>query len=207
MSAVDGDERLRELARMMAGTPDSEIAVEHARELLEQARARPRDAERRRCPRDGRVACRGAGCPTRGTMVGDALSLRRPRREPDLPGVHGTVRVDARTKDLTKRLRPGDIAVIDHQDIDKVSAEALLACRPAAVVNAAPSISGRYPNLGPEILVDGRHPADRQRRARTSCSSCARGSRSGSTATAIYVGDDVVATGTALRRRGGRRRR
>jgi uncharacterized membrane-anchored protein len=61
--------------------------------------------------------------------------------------------VDRRTKTLTKRLRPGDIAVIDHQDLDRVSAEALVACRPAAVVNASPSISGRYPNLGPEILV------------------------------------------------------
>jgi uncharacterized membrane-anchored protein len=80
---------------------------------------------------------------------------RRSSREPEVSGVRGTVRVDARTKNLTKRLRPGDIAVIDHQDIDKVSAEALLACRPSAVVNAAPSISGRYPNLGPEILVDG----------------------------------------------------
>ncbi len=68
------------------------------------------------------------------------------------------VRVDARTKNLTKRLRPGEIAVIDHQDIDKVSAEALLACKPAAVVNAALSISGRYPNLGPEILVDAGIP-------------------------------------------------
>src|SRR6478752_1733272 len=80
---------------------------------------------------------------------------RRSSREPEVSGVRGTVRVDARTKNLTKRLRPGDIAVIDHQDIDKVSAEALLACRPSAVVNAAASISGRYPNLGPEILVDG----------------------------------------------------
>ncbi len=61
--------------------------------------------------------------------------------------------MDPRTKDLTKRLRPGDIAVIDHEDIDRVSAEALVACRPTAVVNAAASISGRYPNLGPEILV------------------------------------------------------
>jgi uncharacterized membrane-anchored protein len=68
------------------------------------------------------------------------------------------VRVDARTKNLTKRLRPGEIAVIDHEDIDKVSAEALLACRPAAVVNAAASISGRYPNLGPEILVEAGVP-------------------------------------------------
>jgi uncharacterized membrane-anchored protein len=65
----------------------------------------------------------------------------------------GPARVDRRTKDLTKRLRPGDVAVIDHVDIDRVSAEALVACRPAAVVNAAASISGRYPNLGPEILL------------------------------------------------------
>jgi uncharacterized membrane-anchored protein len=79
-------------------------------------------------------------------------SLRRNRQQP-LPGVTGTVRLDRRTKNLTKRLRPGDIAVVDHLDIDRVSAEALVACRVAAVINVAPSISGRYPNLGPEILV------------------------------------------------------
>jgi uncharacterized membrane-anchored protein len=78
------------------------------------------------------------------------LSRRRPEPE---PGVAGTVRVDRRTKNLTKRLQPGDIAVIDHMDIDRVSAEALVACRPAAVVNAAPSTSGRYPNMGPEIIL------------------------------------------------------
>lgn len=66
--------------------------------------------------------------------------------------------MDPRTKNLTKRLRPGDIAVIDHQDIDRVSAEALTACRPAAVLNAARSTSGRYPNLGPGILVEAGIP-------------------------------------------------
>ncbi|MGY1701725.1 putative cytokinetic ring protein SteA [Geodermatophilus sp. SYSU D00766] len=65
----------------------------------------------------------------------------------------GTVRLDRRTKNLTKRLRPGDIAVIDHVDIDRVSADSLVAAKVGAVVNAAPSISGRYPNLGPEILT------------------------------------------------------
>jgi uncharacterized membrane-anchored protein len=83
---------------------------------------------------------------------------RRTPREPDLPGVWGTVRIDVRTKDLTKRLKSGDIAVIDHQDIDKVSAEALLACKPAAVINAGLSITGRYPNMGPEILMDAGVP-------------------------------------------------
>lgn len=70
----------------------------------------------------------------------------------------GPARVDHRTKNLTKRLRPGDIAVIDHQDIDKVAADALVATRPAAVINAARSVSGRYPNLGPEIIVSAGIP-------------------------------------------------
>jgi uncharacterized membrane-anchored protein len=67
--------------------------------------------------------------------------------------VVGTARLDRRTKRLTKRLRPGDIAVIDHVDIDRVGAEALVAARGGPDVNVAPSISGRYPNLGPEVLL------------------------------------------------------
>ena len=88
-----------------------------------------------------------------------ALSIRRrPRAHDSGPGVVGSARVDRRTKTLTKRLQPGDIAVIDHADLDKVSADALVAVRPAAVVNASASISGRYPNLGPQILVDAGIP-------------------------------------------------
>ena len=85
----------------------------------------------------------------------DPMSIRLPSRRSrgPAPGLTGPARVDRRTKNLTKRLRPGDIAVIDHEDLDRVSAEALVACRPAAVVNASTSISGKYPNLGPEILV------------------------------------------------------
>jgi uncharacterized membrane-anchored protein len=85
-------------------------------------------------------------------------SLRRGRAPEVAPGVTGTVRLDRRTKNLTKRLRPGDVAVIDHVDIDRVSADSLVACKVAAVVNAAPSTSGRYPNLGPEILVNAGIP-------------------------------------------------
>lgn len=82
------------------------------------------------------------------------MRLRLRRHEADsTPGLHGSARVDPRTKNLTKRLRPGEIAVIDHLDIDRVSAEALAACKPAAVLNAARSTSGRYPNLGPDILL------------------------------------------------------
>ncbi len=70
----------------------------------------------------------------------------------------GVARVDARTKNLTKRLRAGEVAVIDHADIDRVSAEALVACSPAVVLNAAKSTTGRYPNLGPQILLDAGIP-------------------------------------------------
>ncbi|HWD82290.1 MAG TPA: putative cytokinetic ring protein SteA [Kribbella sp.] len=84
-------------------------------------------------------------------------SLRRARTT-ELPGITGVVRLDRRTKNLTKRLRPGEIAVIDHVDLDRVSAEALVDCKVAAVVNVADSISGRYPNLGPEILVEAGIP-------------------------------------------------
>jgi uncharacterized membrane-anchored protein len=86
-------------------------------------------------------------------MEGMKLASLRRTRPPELPGVRGTARLDRRTKNLTKRLRHGDIAVIDHIDIDRVSAEALVESRVAAVVNVAPSISGRYPNLGPEIIA------------------------------------------------------
>ncbi|MCP2355183.1 putative membrane-anchored protein [Nonomuraea thailandensis] len=67
-------------------------------------------------------------------------------------------RIDRRTKRLTKRLQPGEIAIIDHVDVDRVSAEALVACGAAAVVNVASGISGRYPNLGPQILLDNGVP-------------------------------------------------
>ena len=85
-------------------------------------------------------------------------SLRKRTPVPEAGVLAGPARVDPRTKGLTKRLRPGDVAVIDHLDLDRVSAEALVACRPAAVLNAARSTSGRYPNLGPEILLEAGIP-------------------------------------------------
>ena len=79
-------------------------------------------------------------------------TLRRNRNAE--PGrVLGTARLDRRTKRLVGRLRPGDIAVIDHVDLDRVAADSLVAVGVAAVLNAKPSVSGRYPNLGPEVLI------------------------------------------------------
>ena len=67
--------------------------------------------------------------------------------------ISGPVRLDHRTKNLTKRLQPGEVAIIHHTDLDRVSAEALVEAGVSAVVNAVPSVSGRYPNLGPGILL------------------------------------------------------
>ncbi|HEY1822923.1 MAG TPA: putative cytokinetic ring protein SteA [Trebonia sp.] len=75
-----------------------------------------------------------------------------------LPGIVGVARVDLKTKVLVRRLEPGEIAVIDHPDLDRVSADELIACRVAAVVNASKSITGRYPNLGPKLLLDAGIP-------------------------------------------------
>ncbi len=79
------------------------------------------------------------------------------RRAPALPApsatIQGSARLGKRTKDLVKRVGPGDIAVIDHRDLDRIAAEDLVASGVQAVVNVAASSSGRYPNIGPLILA------------------------------------------------------
>jgi uncharacterized membrane-anchored protein len=67
----------------------------------------------------------------------------------------GPARLDRRTKRLTRRLSSEDIAIIDHTDIDRVSAEELLESGVRVVVNVADSQTGRFPNPGPLLLVRG----------------------------------------------------
>jgi len=67
----------------------------------------------------------------------------------------GRARLGRRTKNLVGRLGPGDVAIIDHQDIDRVSAEELLESGVRVVVNVARSQTGRFPNPGPLLLVRG----------------------------------------------------
>ncbi|HJC70327.1 putative cytokinetic ring protein SteA [Brachybacterium sp. EE-P12] len=108
----------------------------------------------------------------------------------------GVARLGKRTKDLTKRLRPGEIAIIDHEDIDRVAAEALVEREPAAVLNVAASTSGRYPNAGPRILVDaGIMLVD------SLGDEVFEGIRDGETITVqegrVRIGEDLIAAGTA----------
>ena len=120
-------------------------------------------------------------------------SLRKRTALPEAGAVAGPARVDPRTKALTKRLRPGDVAVIDHLDLDRVSAEALVACQPAAVLNSARSTSGRYPNLGPEILVEAGIPLIDDLGA--DVMAITEGHRLRVVDGAVYEGDTLVAEG------------
>ncbi len=72
--------------------------------------------------------------------------------------IRGTIKLDKRTKNLAKRLKPGDIALVDHEDIDSTAACMLVEAGVRAVVNAAKSCSGRYPNLGPQVLLEAGIP-------------------------------------------------
>ncbi|EFV12313.2 hypothetical protein HMPREF9336_02820 [Segniliparus rugosus ATCC BAA-974] len=75
------------------------------------------------------------------------------RKSEPLPGVLATARVGRDTAKLLRKVKEGDVVVIDEPDLDQVTADAFVEKGVAAVVNAAPSISGRYPNMGPEVLV------------------------------------------------------
>lgn len=75
------------------------------------------------------------------------------RNTETLPGVTGMARVDRNTRRLLKRVGAGDVVVLDEMDIDRLTADRLAQAGVAAVINASPSISGRYPNLGPEVLA------------------------------------------------------
>jgi len=83
--------------------------------------------------------------------VTPTTATQRPRA--DVREVAGIARLGKRTKHLVKRLRPGDIAIIDHRDLDRVSGEDLVACGVAGVVNCSPSSAGGYPNMGPLLVV------------------------------------------------------
>jgi len=70
----------------------------------------------------------------------------------------GIIKIDKKTKNLVKRLKAHDIAVIKHKDLDEIAAFALIKTKPKAVINCDQSISGKYPNLGPLRLLEANIP-------------------------------------------------
>ncbi|MEZ5092535.1 putative cytokinetic ring protein SteA [Nocardioides sp.] len=82
----------------------------------------------------------------------------RTRPDTGAPGLVGVVRADRRTSPLLARVRPGDLALIDHADLDRATAVALVDAGVAAVLNASPMLSGRFPSLGPQVLIEAGIP-------------------------------------------------
>jgi uncharacterized membrane-anchored protein len=123
------------------------------------------------------------------------IATMRRGRSDALPGVAGVARLDRRTKRLIGRLNAGDIAIIDHVDLDRVAADSLVAAKVSAVINAQPSISGRYPNLGPDLLVaSGITLLDNVGEA--IFGAVKEGSRVRIDGDVVYVGEHAIATGT-----------
>src|SRR5690242_2882328 len=128
-------------------------------------------------------------------MAGMRIATMR-RRSDGLPGISGVARLDRRTTRLAGRLNPGDIAVIDHVDLDRIAAQALIAARPAAIINAQPSISGRYPNLGPEVIVAAGIPL-LDNVGTEIFGAIKEGTKVRLADDTVFVGDDAVAQGSA----------
>ena len=119
--------------------------------------------------------------------------MTQPTRVAEQPSLSGVARVDRRTKALIARLQPGDIAVIDHEDLDRVAAETLVGARPAAVINASSSMTGRYPNIGPLALTEAGIPLIDA--AGADVMAIEEGSRITIRHGTVFVGDDQVAVG------------
>ena len=111
--------------------------------------------------------------------------------------VIGAARIDRRTKDLIKRLQPGDVAVINHRDLDRVAADGLVEARVAAVVNAGESISGRYPNGGPIRVVQAGIPLV-DRAGEDVLDRLHEGEQIRVDGAEIWRGNEVIATGEPL---------
>jgi hypothetical protein len=138
---VEETDRARELARMLAGLPDSDLGIAHAEELLALRRT-PAD-ELGDLPFVGERACRVPEV-TACQDGADATSHLRRTRTVEPGAVTGTARLDAGPS-AGRRLRPGDIAVIDHVDIDRVAADSLVAGRVPPCSTQAVDLR-RYPN-------------------------------------------------------------
>jgi uncharacterized membrane-anchored protein len=124
----------------------------------------------------------------------------RTRPQTDV-GVAGTARADRRTGALLSRLSRGDVAVLDQVDLDGPTAEALVDAGVVAVVNRSPMISGRFPNRGPQLLVDAGIPMLDQAGGtdgRDLLSAVSDGSRVVLRGDTLLAGERVIAEGRAL---------
>ncbi|WP_239589192.1 putative cytokinetic ring protein SteA [Gordonia hydrophobica] len=119
------------------------------------------------------------------------------RKTEELPGITGIARIDKNSKRLANRVDHGAIVILDQVDLDRVTADALVEAEVAAVLNVSKSITGRYPNLGPEVLAASNIPliddvgSDVFSRVKD-------GTRVRLNEGKLYIGERVIARGTEL---------
>src|SRR5260370_6366550 len=125
------------------------------------------------------------------------IPLLFPGKASEPPGIVAVARVDRKTKNIAKRLNPGEIAIIDHSDLDRVSAEELVRRKVAAFVNVSVSITARDPTRGPQLLLDAGIPVvagvGQDVLVRVTDGMVVRLDNE-----TLYLGDTVVAKGTPL---------
>ena len=214
VTPLAADDVVSELVRMLGAEEADPAARRHATRAAARGLINPETADRR--PVAIARGCRRPGAPMRrrshasaptvpaAPILSDVVARQElsvgaapGREEPRV--VTGRVRLGRRTKLLTRRLSGGDIAVVDHENLDRVSAEDLVAVGVKAVLNCRPSSSGTYPNMGPLLLVEGGHPPRRPDRRRGLRARCA-------TASEIVVrGGEVIRGGDDDRPRDGAR--
>lgn len=119
------------------------------------------------------------------------------RNTDELPGITGIARIDKNAKRLVRRVDHGAIVILDQVDLDRVTADALVEAEVAAVVNVAKSITGRYPNLGPEVLAASNIPLIDNVGSEV-FSRVKDGTRVRLNEGKLYIGERVVARGTEL---------
>ncbi|MBO8170379.1 MAG: hypothetical protein H0Z33_00630 [Bacillaceae bacterium] len=81
-----------------------------------------------------------------------------PRLSKTTPHLRGSIVADHKTKDLVKRIKPGQVAVVCHRDIDQMAAQGLIEAKVKAVINCEPSMTGAYPAVGTRLLMEQNIP-------------------------------------------------
>lgn len=66
---------------------------------------------------------------------------------------NGIIRKDRQTKKLVQRLRPGEIALVEHPDLDWVAAESLVRCGTKVILNTCSFYGGLFPPLALDLLL------------------------------------------------------
>ncbi|AOZ72815.1 hypothetical protein BK816_05490 [Boudabousia tangfeifanii] len=120
----------------------------------------------------------------------------RAESTPMVESYTGRVRLGDDPAVVASQVEPGDIAVIDLPDLDRTTAYQLADAQPAVVLNSAPSITGRYPNKGPQVLAEAGIPLVDE--LGSSVLGLQNGQKIKVSGGKVYLADRLIATGQVM---------